>query len=297
MTEPAKGLLAMLVACVIWGLSPILYKALANVPAEQVLAHRTIWSLLFFLVILSAQRRLGVLAQALTSRTSLPLICVAAAMITVNWGLFIWAIQSGFGVEASLGYYIFPLMSVCVGTLVFKDRLTPAQWAAVLLAVGAVVTLTLGLGAAPWIAISLATTFTIYSALKKFLTIGPMVSVAAEVSVLAGFALAYLVWIGWGDFGQNGMDMALLLLSGPITGLPLMLMSYATKRASLSNVGLVGYVNPTLQFFCAVVLFSEPFTGWHQLAFGLIWLALAIYSFAGLRDARPPVSAQRPPAP
>lgn len=292
MSEAAKGILAMVVACTVWGLSGIYYKAIAHVPAPEVLAHRTLWSLVFFLVVLAVQGRLGLLPRLLGG-PALGMVAVAAAMISANWFLFIWSIQSGHALEASLGYYIFPLVAVMIGLVAFREALDRAQWAAVALAGLAVLVLTAGLGAAPWIALVLATTFGAYGLLKRRIEAGPVVSVAAEVALLAPIALVWLWGVhsgrwgtGGGAFGRGWHDTLMLAFSGVITGGPLMLFSYATKRVRMATVGLVQYLNPTLQFAVAALVFAEPVTRWHLIAFPLIWAALALYSVAVLRSER-----------
>lgn len=289
MTERAKGIWAMIEVCVIWGLSPIYYHAIRHVPPGEVLAHRTLWSLALFGIILALQRRLPELGAALTSRR-LPVIALAALMISANWLLFIWSVQAGRVVESSLGYYIFPLVAVCLGVVVFRERLRPAQIAAVGLAAVAVVTLTLGLGAAPWVALGLAFTFGLYGVLKKGLPLGPVLSVGAEVAVLAPIAALWLIFAGGAAFGADAATTALLIGSGALTAVPLILFSYATRRVELATIGLMQYLNPTLQFLCAVVVFAEPFTGWHMIAFALIWSALALYTASGLRGRQRPLA-------
>ncbi|WP_347313055.1 EamA family transporter RarD [Defluviimonas sp. SAOS-178_SWC] len=292
MTEAAKGVLAMVVACTVWGLSGIYFKAIAHVPPLEVLAHRTLWSLVFFLAVLAVQGRLLLLARLLCGR-SLAMVAFAAAMVSANWFVFIWSIQSGHAIEASLGYFIFPLVAVIFGRVLFREDLAGAQWAAVAMAALAVVILTVGLGAAPWIALCLATTFGTYGLLKRQIEAGPLLSVAGEVSLLTPIAL-YSLWSihtgRWGGdggaFGQNWHVTLMLAFSGVLTGGPLMLFSYATKRVRLATVGLVQYLNPTLQFAAAVLVFAEPVTRWHMIAFPLIWLALGLYSLAVLRSER-----------
>ncbi len=289
MSDPAKGVLAMVGACIVWGLSPLYYAALKHVPALDVLAYRGVWSLVFFAAILMFQRRFGVALSA--TRTHFPLIAIASIMIAANWGGFISAIQTGQGVEASIGYFILPLVAVLFGALLFGETLTKLQGFAVLLAVFAVVILTWGLGVPPWIALFLAATFTVYGAIKKQLDLGPVVSVTAEVLILAPVALIYLLYVGTAPDFSVGTHL-LLALSGPLTATPLMLFSYAAKRAKLSTVGLVQYLNPTLQFCCAVLVLGEVVTVWHGIAFALIWSALAIYSVSALGQDRAARSAR-----
>ncbi|MDR9394567.1 EamA family transporter RarD [Roseovarius sp. SYSU LYC5161] len=289
MNEASKGVMAMVAACTIWGLSSIYYKALAHVPPIEVLAHRTIWSLVFFALILTAQGRLGVLRAAISDPKSRWRIALAALFISFNWFLFIWSIQSGKAVEASLGYYIFPLVAVLLGTVVFGERLSAAQCVAVGLAVVAVALLTAGLGVAPWVSLLLAASFGLYGVVKKGLDIGPVVSVTGEVLLLGPMALTVLGAIHLGGSGAFGRDMAesgMLAFSGLLTATPLILFSYAARRVAFATVGLVQYLNPTLQFLVATLLFMEPFTPWHGIAFAMIWTALAVFSVATLRQDR-----------
>jgi len=287
MTDTTKGFAAMIAACCVWGLSPIFYKLLSHVPAAEVLAHRTLWSLAFFAIVLTMQGRLGAIRSAMAGPRAFGLLLFAAIVIATNWFLFIWAVQTGQATEAALGYYIFPLVSVLLGRLVFGERLSRVQLFAVALVTVAVSLLTYGLGTAPWLALALATSFGLYGLAKKRLAVGPVVSVTAEVLLLSPLAVIVL-WQtgnnGAGAFGASLQDSALLILAGPITATPLILFSYAARRLSMATTGLLSYLNPTLQFFCAVVLFQEPFTGWHVQAFALIWCALALYSVSTFRQ-------------
>jgi chloramphenicol-sensitive protein RarD len=287
MTEAGKGILAMIVACTIWGISPIYYKELSHVPALEVLSHRIWWSLVFFAGALALQSRLGELVRVLRNKRTATLLVVSSIMVTTNWFLFILGIQLGRTTETSLGYYIYPLVAILIGRFVFSERLDLAQWSAVALATAAVSILTFGLGVTPWISLILAITFGLYGLIKKRLDIGPVVSVTCEILFFIPLALGLLVVThaqGQGAFGQNLQDTWMLILSGPITGLPLILFSYAARRIAMTTLGLLQYLNPSLQFFCAVVIFSEPFGPWHAIAFPLIWLALAVYSVSSLRQ-------------
>lgn len=289
MREATKGIIAMVATCTVWGLSGIYYKLLDHIPPIEILAHRTLWSCVFFAFVLLIQGRISVLGQALAGRKSILLIGFAALMISTNWFVFITSIQIGRAMEASLGYYIFPLVAVLLGAIAFRERLGKAQLFAVALALCAVVTLTWGLGVPPWIALILATSFGLYGLVKKGLSVGPVVSVTAEVLLLSPIALTVLWYFhsdGHGAFGVNWRDSLLLMFSGILTGTPLIMFSYATKRVTLATVGLVQYLNPTLQFLVATLIFQEPFSFWHAVAFAMIWTALAIYTTASLRQDR-----------
>jgi len=293
MSEAQKGILAMVVACTIWGLAPLYWVHLSHVPPLEIIAHRTIWSAVTFLVVLLLQKRLGVLWTALSGGRNIAILFLAALMISVNWGIFVWAVGVGQATEASLGYFLFPLVAVLAGRLVYGEHLSPLKWAAVALAALAVVVLTYGLGVAPWIALILALTFGLYGVIKKALDIGPVVSVTAEVLLITPVALVVVFFASHPSARLVGpaQDTALLLLAGIVTATPLILFSYATRRAALSTVGLVQYLNPTLQFLCAVLILAEPFGFWHAVSFPMIWAALAIYTVASLRQEKASTSA------
>ena len=290
MTDAGKGIAAIVAACTIWGLATLYYKALADVPPLEMLAHRTVWTFAFFGILLALQGRFGGVVALLQG----PLrrrVWLAAGIVAVNWGLFIWAIQTGHAVQASLGYYIFPLVTVVLGVLVLGERLTRGQGVAVGLAAGAVIVLTYGLGVAPWVALALAFSFAPYMLIKKQMAAGAAVSVTAEVMLLLPLAVIWLALahggvVAGGRFGQDVFVTAMLPLSGLVTGGPLILFSWGAQRVRLSTLGLVQYLNPTLQAVSAVVVFREPFTGWHGAAFALIWGALALYSLESWRQER-----------
>ncbi len=275
----------MVIACTVWGLSPLYYAQVAHVPPFTVLCYRALWSLAVFAGLLILQRRFTAVVTLLRSGRNVVSVLIAAVMISVNWFLYIYAIGSQQGVEASLGYFIFPLIAVLLGRVIFRERLDVLQSFAIALACVAVAVLTFGLGAAPWIAIALAVTFGVYGLLKKRLDAGPVVSVTAEVLLITPFAVAWLI-MERGGTGYSLSTHALLAFSGPLTAVPLILMSFALKHVQLSTIGMVQYLNPSLQFFCAVMIFSEPFTPWHAMSFPVIWSALLIYSFAVWRQER-----------
>lgn len=283
------GVLAIASACTIWGLSPLFYKWLTHVPPLELLLHRSLWSLLLFSGLLAIQGRIGALRQAVSSRRAAMVTVFAAAMVSVNWFGFIWAVQAGQTTQTALGYYIFPLVAVLIGVLWLSERLTALQWISVGLAALAVIVMAVGQGAAPWISVILAVTFALYGLVKKGAAMGPVVSVTAECWVLGLPSLAGLIWWhaqGEGSFGQDLFTSAMLILSGFLTAFPLILFSRGAQNVRMATLGLVQYLNPTLQFLCAVVVFAEPFGALHGLAFGLIWLALALYSVAAFRQEK-----------
>lgn len=281
-----RGIPALIAAGTIWGLSPLYYKLLEHVPPAEVLAHRTVWSFIFFALLLFFQGRLGQLVPLV--RRQWRWIALASIMISVNWFLFIYAIQVDRVIEASLGYYIFPLVAVAMGRLVFKERLGTLQWIAVALAVLAVSVLTVGLQVVPAISLVLATTFGLYGVIKKQLDAGPVLSVTAEVFLLLPlFILTFAYLAGTAQLqATSARDITILMCSGPLTAGPLILFTVGARRVRMATVGLVQYINPTLQFSCAVIVFGEPFTRWHAIAFSLIWVALALYSFSAFSRDR-----------
>ncbi|MFQ5439693.1 MAG: EamA family transporter RarD, partial [Paracoccaceae bacterium] len=235
--------------------------------------------------------RIGELTRVLRARRTLVLVGLAGLFISLNWFIFILAVQIGLTVEASLGYYIFPLVAVVLGLVAFGERLDRMQALAVLLAGAGVVVLTLGLGAAPVISLILSLSFGIYGLIKKYLDVGPVVSVTGEVAVLLPLAVIWLTgvhFLGWNGvsgregayFGADPGVSLLLVFSGVITAGPLILFAFAARRLRMATVGLIQYLNPSLQFLVAVLWFRETFTIWHALCFATIWVALAIYSSA-----------------
>ena len=290
MTEVKKGVLAMVVACLVWGLSPLYYKLLVSVPPIELLSHRTIWSLVLFSLILLIQGRLQGSFKVLRDKKIAAILLIAALMIAFNWFVFIYSIQVNRATESSLGYFIFPLVSVVFGVVLFRESLSSTQISAVMLAAAAVLILTYGLGQVPWIALSVSVSFGIYGVIKKSLSIPAIVTVTLEVLLLSPIALMILYLHHASDsgvqFGQSISISVLLILSGLMTATPLILFSYATRRVELATVGILQYINPSLQFLCATVLFLEPLSIWHALAFPLIWIALALYSWASFQTTR-----------
>ena len=280
----------MVVACLVWGLSPLYYKMLVSVPPIELLSHRTLWSMVLFALILLMQGRLRGALGVLGNKNIMATLFIAALMIAFNWFVFIYSIQINRATETSLGYFIFPLVSVIFGVVLFREKLSRAQISAVLLAAFSVLILTYGLGQVPWIALSVSISFGIYGVIKKSLSIPAIVTVTLEVLLLSPIALMILYFYhasgSGGQFGQSASISLLLILSGPMTATPLILFSYATRRVALATVGILQYINPSLQFLCATVLFLEPLSIWHAVAFPLIWFALALYTWASFQTAR-----------
>lgn len=291
MSESTKGLWAILTTCVIWGLFALYFNLLRDVPPLEVLAHRTLWSFVFFGLMMLIERRWNEIVAILRS-AKLWQVAAAALAISSNWFVYIVAVSHGRVVEASLGYFIFPLVAVLVGIFVYGERLGPVKGGAVLLAAVAVTYLAWGLHAAPWIALLLAGSMCIYGILKKGLPFAADVTVTVEVMLLTPLAIAVLLAMhfGWGfpaesgSFGRDWSTSLLLIFSGILTGVPLVLFGYGAQRVSMGTLGLTFYINPTLQFLVAVLALGEPLTVYHMIAFPLIWIALAIYTTAQMRE-------------
>lgn len=294
MNETLKGVAAMVAACTLWGLSSIYLDFLSHLPPLQVLAHRSLWSLPFFIAILALQGRVGEFRAISALRGRAGLVVLAALMITGNWFMFILSIQIGHATEASLGYYIYPLIAVLIGRFAFGEKLDGLQMVAIALVVAAVFSLAVGLGALPWVAVGIAGTFALYGVIKKNLPLGPVVSVTAEMLVFLPVAVAILALGDAPLWGTSAWDVALLIGSGPFTALPLVLFSYAARRIAMSTTGVLFYINPTLQFLAAMLVLREPFQPVHAIAFPLIWLAVVLYSIAAARRDRAARRAARP---
>lgn len=287
MTEPRKGAVAMVLASIIWGLSAIYYKKLSGIPPLEVLCHRTLWSVIVFIFILRLQDRLQDLKLVFLNKKLILGLFWAAAMISINWFFFIWSVHNDRATEASFGYYIFPLVAVLFGLIFFKEQLSLMKWCSVFLAIFAVTTLAISQNILPFVALVLSVTFGIYGALKKQINLGPVLSVTTEVILLLPLAITFLLYwhsSGFGSFGKDIETTSLLIFSGPMTAVPLMLFSYAARRVQMTSLGIIQYLNPSLQFLVAVFIFAEPFGVSQGIAFGLIWLALFIYTLASLSD-------------
>lgn len=290
-----SGHLSAALAFVIWGLFPLYFRALAHVPPLQVLAHRIVWSLVFVLAVLALRRRWEGLAGALRRPRVLAVSALSAALLSGNWFVYIWAVQHGHVVEASLGYFINPLVNVVLGCAVLHERLRRAQWAAVALAAAGVAWLTWQAGQPPWIALFLAATFATYGLLRKTAPLGPLDGLALETLLLAPLAGAALaLWVAAGSDAFSGGDTAtrwLLAAAGPVTAIPLLLFAAGARRITLATLGLLQYIGPTLQLLLGLWLFGEDFGPARAVGFGAIWLALALYSAEGGWHARRPAAA------
>ena len=264
-----------------WGLLPIYWKQFGQVSPIEVLSHRLIWSMVFLLALLMLQRRQKELLQMWHQPKQLGVLLTTALLLSFNWGLYIYAVNSDRVVESSLGYFINPLVNVLLGAVFLKERLHWGQKLAVGLACLGVATFIGEFGAVPWIALALAFSFGVYGLLRKMAAVSPMVGLAVETALLTPIALAFVGYqaaIGTGHWGVDWRTTLLFVGAGVITSMPLLWFNNAAKRLRLSTLGFFQYIAPSIQLVLGVFLYREPFTVTHLITFGLIWSALAIYS-------------------
>lgn len=290
------GPLAAALAYILWGLFPLYIKQIAHVDALEVVAHRSVWSLVLLLALLAALRRFAWLREALRKPRVLGAFALSAALLSVNWLVYVWAVSNERVLDASLGYFINPLFNVMLGYVVLHERPRPWQWAAVALAAAGVLWLALGAGQFPWVALTLAASFGLYGLLRKTATLGAMEGLTLETLLLAPLAAGLLLWLGWqgqGAFAQgDAATTGWLLLAGPVTAVPLLLFAAGARRVTLATLGLLQYLGPTIQFLLGIYLYHEPFDPQRGIGFALIWAGLLLYSGEGLwryrRDAATP---------
>jgi chloramphenicol-sensitive protein RarD len=286
--ERRRGILLSIGAYTLWGAFPIYFKLLEAPPLE-VLAHRVVWSALFLTLVITAQGQVRQLFTSLTRRVVLGSL-LSGSLLAVNWFIYIWAVSMQRVIDASLGYFITPLVSVVIAMLFFGEALRLGQRFAIGTAAAGVVWLTLQFGELPWVGLSLAFSFGTYGALRKRSVLGALGGLLLEQVLLLPLALVYIGWLGAHDelvFGATGVGQTvLLLLTGPLSAVPLLLFAAGARRIPYSLVGVLQYISPTLQLLTGVLLWHEPFNQVRFVGYALIWLALVIYSVEGLWAAR-----------
>ncbi|MGA4850606.1 EamA family transporter RarD [Streptomyces sp. G5(2025)] len=289
-SEQRIGLLNGFAAYGMWGLVPLFWPLLKPSGAAEILAHRMAWSLVFVGVALLFVRRWGWARELIRQPRRLGLVAIAAAVITVNWGVYIWSVNTGHVVEASLGYFINPLVTIAMGVLLLGERLRPVQWAAVAVGLSAVLVLAFGYGRPPWISLCLAFSFATYGLVKKKVNLSGLESLTAETAVQFLPAVGYLVWLGAqgeATFGTEGLGhSALLAATGVVTAAPLVCFGAAAIRVPLSTLGLLQYLAPVFQFLLGILYFHEAMPPERWAGFGLVWLALSLLTWDALRTAR-----------
>lgn len=284
-----KGFIYALLAYLAWGFLPLYWKALEVVPAWEILGHRMVWSLVFLLAILLVARRFGEYRQVIRNRRTARYLVMASLLISINWLVFIWAVNNGHMVETSLGYYMNPLLNVLLGVLFLKERLHAGQWAAIALAFTGVAVVTVEHGRLPWVSLVLAGSFALYGLIKKKANVDATLGLAWETTFVAPLAAIYLVYSQLtGQAGTGSLDVwhwILLLLAGAATVMPLFWFAKAASTLSLSTIGFIQYVGPTITLILGVAVYHETFDTARWISFGLIWAALVVYTWSSLRAA------------
>jgi len=285
-----SGVLAAGLAYVMWGVFPLYIKQLGSVPVLEVVAHRSMWSFVLVFGLLAFLGRLSWLRDLVASPRTLLLFALSAALLSANWLLYVWAVNAGRVLDASLGYFINPLVNVLLGVLVLHERPRPLHWVAVGLAAAGVGWLALGTGHVPWVSLALALSFGLYGLLRKTAQLAAMEGLALETWLQAPLAIGYLVWLaahGQGHFGPSAPGLSgWLLLAGPFTAIPLLLFAHGARQVTMATLGLMQYISPSLQFMLGLWLYHEPFDAQRGLGFLLIWTGLALYTAESWRQRR-----------
>ncbi len=289
-TDHARAGLAFgLLAYGLWGVLPIYFKQVDQVPALDIVAHRIVWSLPFLFVLLAATRGWSQIRDGLRDRRTVLLLLTTSVLIAINWLLYVYAVISGHILAGSLGYYLNPLMNIVLGRFILKERLTKLQWAAVGIAAAGVAVLAAGAGTTLWISLTLCVTFSTYGLLRKIAQVEAISGLSIETAILFPIAIGWLAIgaaAGQPVLGNNATEGWLLGLAGIVSTTPLLLFTAAARRLRYSTLGMLQFLAPTLQFVLAVVLYDELFTTAHAVAFGAIWIALLIYTTSLVRDLR-----------
>lgn len=292
------GMLYAATAYILWGLFPIYFKALQDVAPLEILLNRMVWALAFLLIVLASRRQWSWIGEVLRQPKVLVGFAASSALLSVNWYMYIWSVNNGHVIDASLGYFITPLVNVLLGFLMLRERQRPAQWAAVALAAGGVAWLTWQAGHPPWIGLILAFSFGFYGLLRKTAALGALEGLSLETFLLFPPAFGYLVVLatnGHNSFLQaSATSKWLLAAAGPITAVPLLLFAAGARRIRMSTLGFLQYISPSLQLLLGVCLYDEPFGSERLSGFAIIWSALAVYSLDGLWQAWSARTAQLP---
>jgi chloramphenicol-sensitive protein RarD len=288
--DSPRGFAFALAAYLFWGILPLYMKALGHIPAAEVIAHRIVWSVPVAGIVLLALGRTSDLKAALKSPRTIALALMTALLVTVNWGTYVWAIGNGHTLDAALGYFINPLFSIALGSLLLKEKMAPPQVVAILLAAIAVIILAVDAGRPPWVALLLTLSWGFYAFFRKTLPVGPNQGFFLEVLLLSLPALGYIIYLearGEGHLYATGLgDTALLVGCGLVTALPLMIYANGAKLLRLSTIGIMQYIVPTMVFLLAVFVFREPLGLARMVAFPLIWAGLLLYTWSMLRTNR-----------
>lgn len=288
--DATRGFFFALFAYLMWGFLPLYMKAISYIPPVEIIAHRIVWSVPVAGIVLLMLGRTGDIKVAFRQPRTLAMAALTAAIITINWGVYVWAIAADRAVETALGYYINPLVSMVFGALFLKERFTRLQMVALMLATLAVVVLTVDAGGLPWVSLVLAFSFAIYGFLRKTLPVGPSQGFFLEVLILCLPCLVYIFWLeetGQGHFFDSSFNFLMLLASGIVTAVPLILFAFGAKLLRISTIGIMQYLAPTMIALIGVFMFGEPFGTGRMIAFALIVSALVLYTWSMLFGAKP----------
>jgi chloramphenicol-sensitive protein RarD len=291
-SENSKGIIFALGAYLIWGFLPIYWKQVEHISSYELIAHRVLWAFIFMIVFILVTNRMHLFYKDLKfifrDKKKVIALFAASTVITTNWLLYIIAVNNGHILDASLGYYINPLISILIGFVILGERFSKSQWTAIIIVFLGVTYLAVGLGSAPWISLTLALSFSIYGLIKKVINMDAVFALAVETFVLAPFALIYILFLegsGGGNFGINA-DSLVMMGTGVITAVPLLLFSLGAQRIRLSLIGILQYFAPTIMLLLGVFMYDEAFTDIHTVAYILIWSGLAIYTFSRIQEMR-----------
>ncbi|MFY7875018.1 MAG: EamA family transporter RarD [Pirellula sp.] len=281
--------LQAVLAYVLWGIFPLYWKLLPRENSFEIICHRIAWSLLTLVICISIVRQWKDVGAVLRDKKRLGLCCIAACLISTNWFVFIWAVQQKYVIESSLGYFINPMFNVVLGVILFKERLHPLQWLSVAIAATGLLVMTAGNDGFPWLAVTLATSFAFYAAVKKKTTLPAIAGLGMETAILLPIALAAIAYFSYTSpqaANRTSTEWGLLLFGGPITTIPLVLFAAAAKKVPMAAMGMLQYIAPSLQFAFGVFLFHEVVSTQRLIGFGIVWLALVVFTGYLIASAR-----------
>lgn len=281
MKESARGALVIFLTYVLWGILPVYWKALASINSTEILAHRIVWSCVFSFVLVAAARKTSDFVSLFRSRRELLTLMVSSVVVTGNWGLYIWAVNSGKILESSLGYFINPLISILLGTMVFNERLSKVQWLSIGIATAGVCAEVVELGHFPFVSLGLALLFGVYGLFKKLSSVESTVAFTVETLLITPFALVFLLWrqsSGVAHFPYGLWTTLLLIGTGIATSMPLIMFAWGVKRSAMTTVGLIQYTSPVLMFITGTLVYNEPVSHVRLLSFTLIWVSIIFFT-------------------
>jgi chloramphenicol-sensitive protein RarD len=289
-SETTKGIVYAFAAFILWGVLPLYWKQLERVPALEILAHRMLWSFFFLFGLMAIKGQLRSIRTIISNRGTMALIALCSFLVTINWGIYIWAVNRGHVLETGIGYYLQPLLVVLLAVIVLKERLDALQFSALVMAFIGVLIMTCRFGRLPWISLALAFSFSGYALMKKFVKVDSILAVTMEMLIMVPITLGYIIFTqasGTAALGSLSIwETVLLLLSGVVTATPILWFSIAAQKAPLSMVGFIQYIAPTIQIIIGVLVFMEEFTSTHLISFSFIWCGLILYSLSQVKKAR-----------